>query len=147
MISETVNVAPLTKLLTIGRTFVSDRDLENPNTVKLTTYIDKNIGINLTFGPGAQISHFINTRKRNGVNPNTGENYNDPDYNTAVSLPTAIVEAEVARQIAMREEAKLAAPIATPLNAAPSYNPTEDIAALTLRLKLLKKQATTAVPA
>lgn len=82
-----------TKLLTIGRMWVNDRDNGKGTSPKLTLKLDRNLGINITLAPGSQIVAFEN-RKRPGRQ--------DADYRVAVNLPSDIADAEIARQRSAR---------------------------------------------
>jgi hypothetical protein len=103
--NNTVVVGDTRKLLSIGRAWLNTRDAGDATKPALTIKIDQNLGINLTLAPNAQVLLFTNP-KREGINPNTNEAYQDPDYRVAVSLPAEIADAEIARQQAVAAAAK-----------------------------------------
>lgn len=96
MSAENVNLTGQ-KLLIVGRAWNNTRDAGNPNMPAVTLRMDQNLGINLTIGAGTQILLFKNP-KREGVNPNTGENFQDPDFNVSIAVPADVAAREIARQ-------------------------------------------------
>ena len=112
----TVSVAEnTTKLLSVGRVWVNDRQNDAQTSPKMTLRLDRNLGINILLGAGNEMLFFAN-EKRTGNNPATGNPYQDPDYRATIALPAAIVDKEIERQ---KAEAQVAQASAEELHAQP----------------------------
>ena len=77
-----------TKLLSIGRMW-DNADTARGNQPVMRILLDRNLGLNITLQPSSQLIIFPNTKR---------EGKKDADYRVAVELPTATVDAEIARQ-------------------------------------------------
>ena len=98
------------KLMSIGRAWINDRMNDAGTSPVITVKLDQELGINITVGAESQILLFAN-KKREEMNPRTGQPYQDADYRVAIQLPSDAVDKEVARQKAVRE-AQASAPVA-----------------------------------
>lgn len=94
--SVNVQTAQDMRCLSIGRVW-DNSSTATGKQPKLRIVLDRNLGINITLTPGAELMMFENTNKREGKK--------DADYRLAVNLPSAIVEAEIKRQTKARETA------------------------------------------
>ncbi len=95
-------VAPIqrtTKLLGIGRMWDNSATAQG-NQPKFRILLDRNLGLHITLVPMSELVLFEN-KKREGKR--------DADYRVAISLPTAVVDTEVARQRGSRGVAVAAA--------------------------------------
>ena len=114
MSNENVVLGATSKLLNVGRAWINDRNAEDANQPKLTIKMDRDLGINLTLAPSAQILLFANP-KRDGINPNTQQPYQDADYRVAVAVPVEVADREIARQAAAAQAQTAQADISTPV--------------------------------
>lgn len=116
MTSQNIVVGNNLKLLGIGRGWINTRDNSDPTKPLITVKLDRDLGLNITLTPNSQLLLFKNS-KREGVNPNTGEAFQDADYRVSVAVPAEIADAEIARQKAQNaspEQEATATPTATP---------------------------------
>lgn len=106
---ENVVLGDNRKLLSIGNAWINNRDDASDTTKpRLTIKIDRDLGLGITLAPNAEMLLFTN-KKRDGINPATNAPFQDADYRVAVSLPSEIVDKEVARQKELTEQRRATA--------------------------------------